>query len=235
MGLRSAFTANLPLKVTSLALSVFLWFLAAGEEPASALLPVELSVRAPPGRTVVHTGGPVRALVSGPRRELLKLSASPMRLIRVVPDTTATDQVDLDLGPGDLELPRGVDVHVQDVQPRRVGVNLDSTFQRVVPVRAVVQLQPGTGQAMSAIEVVPGTVRLLGRRDEIRRIATVQVRVRGATPRLARIVGDSVPVLVDWGGAPGPGRAGLRVLAPAGLDAVSVPDTVVLVRRRADG
>src|SRR5919112_372738 len=95
VGIRSSLTADLPLKFTSVALSVFLWFLAAAEEPASALAPVDLSVRAPMGRTVVHTGGPVRALVSGPRRELLKLSAYPMRLTRVVPDTTAVDQVEL--------------------------------------------------------------------------------------------------------------------------------------------
>jgi hypothetical protein len=138
VSLRGALTADLPLKLTSLGLSVFLWFLAEGEEPASALVPVDLTVRPPAGRSVVHTAGPVRALVSGPRRELLKLHASPMRLTRVLPDTTAADEVRLDVGPGDLELPRGVDVHVQDVQPRAIAVDLDSTFQRVVPVRALV-------------------------------------------------------------------------------------------------
>ena len=170
MGLRSAFTANLPLKFTSVGLSVFLWFLAASEEPASTLVPVELTVRPPAGRTVVRTAGPVRALVSGPRRELLKLSASPMHLTRVLADTTAADQVDMELGPGDVELPRGVDVHVQDVQPRSLAIHLDSTFQRVVPVRAVIRLQTGAGHVLRAIAVVPGTVRLLGPRDAIQQI-----------------------------------------------------------------
>jgi len=304
--LRGALFADLPLKLTSLGLSVFLWFLAAAEEPASALVPVDVTVRPPAGRTVVRPVGPVRALVSGPRRELLKLSASPMHLTRVLPDTTAGDQVQLELGPGELELPRGVDVHVQDVQPRAVAVELDSTFQRVVPVRAVVRLRPGAGQALSAIAVVPGTVRLLGPREAIEQIdsaqtealeldradgpveetlaldtsgfgrvrvqpaavtvrvdveavgertftavpvrlpsdlaavarperATVDVRVRGATARLGALVRDSVPVVVDWTGPPGPGRARLRVLAPAGLEATAVPDSIALVRRSADG
>jgi YbbR domain-containing protein len=299
-------TADLPLKLTSLGLAIFLWFLAEGEEPASALVPVDLTVRPPAGRAVVHTDGPVRALVSGPRRELLKLHASPMRLTRVLPDTTVADEVRLEVGPGDLELPRGVDVHVQDVQPRAIAVDLDSTFQRVVPVRALVRLQPGTGHVMSAIAVVPGTVRLLGPRDEIERIdsvqteplevaradgpveesltldtsgfghvrvlptavmvrvdveavgerilrsvpvrlssdlagvtrpdrATVDVRVRGAAARLAGLARDSVPVVVDWTGPPGPGRVRLRVLAPAGLEAVALPDSITLVRRSADG
>jgi hypothetical protein len=304
--LRGVLTADLPLKVTSLGLAVFLWFLAAGEEPATALLPVDVTVRPPAGRAVMHAAGPVRAVVTGPRRELLKLSASPMRLTRVVPDTTAADQVDLEVGPGDLELPRGVDVHVQDVQPRAIKVDLDSTFQRLVPVRAIVRLAPGTDRVMSAIAVVPGTVRLLGPRDAIGRIdsaqteplelarahgqveetlpldtsgfgrvrvlpstvtvrvdvealgertltavpvhlpsdlaavarpdrATVDVRVRGAAARLRGLNRDSVPVVVDWSGPPGPGRARLRVLAPAGLEAVALPDSIALVRRSADG
>ena len=306
MILRGALTADLPLKLTSIGLSVFLWFLAAGEEPASALLPVDLTVRPPAGRTVVRTSGPVRALVTGPRRELLRLSASPMRLTRVLADTTAADQVELEVGPGDLELPRGADVHVQDVQPRAIAVDLDSTFQRLVPVRALVRLAPGSGRAMSAIAVVPGTVRLLGPRDAIQRIdsaqteplelaradgpveetlaldtsgfgrvrvlpaavtvrvdveavgertltavpvrlpsdlaavarpdrATVDVHVRGAAARLRGLARDSVPVVVDWSGPPGPGRVRLRVLAPAGLEAVALPDSIALVRRSADG
>ncbi len=306
MTLRGALTADLPLKLTSLGLSVFLWFLAAGEEPASALVPVDVTVRPPAGRSILRPVGPVRALVTGPRRELLKLSTAPMRMVRILPDTTAADQVQLELTPGELELPRGVDVHVQDVEPRAVAIELDSTFQRVVPVRAVVHLPPETGHVLSAIAVVPGTVRLLGPREDIRRIdsvrtqslevaqadgpveetlaldtsgfgrvrvlpgevsvrvsleavgdriltqvpvrlpsdlaatmrperPTVEVRVRGSAARLRGLSRDSVPVVVDWAGPPAEGRAALRVLAPPGLDARPLPDSLALVRRSGDG
>jgi hypothetical protein len=305
VSLRRALTADLPLKLTSLGLSLFLWFLAAGEEPASTFVPVDVTVTPPLGRTVVRTESPVRALVSGPRRELLKLSASPMHLTRVIPDTTLADDVRLDVGPGDLELPRGVDVHVQDVEPRTVSVQLDSTFQRVVPVHAVVRLPPESGHVLSAIAVVPGTVRLLGPREDLMRVdsartvplevaqadgpveetlaldtsgfgrvravpgevtvrvdleaqaertlrgipvrlssdlaasarpeqPTVDVRVRGAASRLGVLARDSVPVVVDWSGTP-PARVPLRVLAPSGLDATAIPDSVTLLRRSGDG
>ena len=99
-----------------------------------------------------------------------------MRVTRILPDTTVADEVRLDLGPGDLELPRGMDVHIQDVQPRAVAVELDSTFQRVVPVRAVVRLRPETGYVLSAIAVVPGTVRLLGPREDIQAIDSARTQ-----------------------------------------------------------
>ena len=46
---------------------------------------------------------------------------------------------------------------------------------------------------------------------------------------------SSVPVVVDWTGPPGEGRAALRVLAPPGLDARALPDSLTLVRRSGDG
>jgi hypothetical protein len=170
VSLKSAFTANVPVKVTSVVLSIFLWFLAAGEENASTLLPVDVAIRAPEGRTLLQPAGPLHALVVGPRRELLKLSATPLRLSRILADTILADEVRLDLDPGDLEVPQGISVRVQDVEPRMLVVRLDSTFQRVVPVRAVVRLRPETGFALGAISVVPGTIRLLGSRESIQSI-----------------------------------------------------------------
>ena len=46
-------------------------------------------------------------------------------------------------------------------------ITLDSTFQRVVPVRAIVRLRSETGFALGTISVVPGTVRLMGSRAQL--------------------------------------------------------------------
>jgi hypothetical protein len=61
------------------------------------------------------------------------------------------------------------------------------------------------------------------------------VRVRGPAARLGSLSRDSVPVVVDWTGPPGEGRAALRVLAPPGLDARALPDSLSLLRRSGDG
>lgn len=173
MSLRTALTADLPLKLTSLALSLFLWLLAAGEEPVSALMKVDLTVQAPAGRTLVHPPTAVRALVVGPRRELLKLSATPIRLTRVLPDSVEGDQARVDFSPGEIELPRGITARVQDVQPHALTVALDATGQRLVPVHPVVRLARASGYAEGRVTVVPGTVRLLGPADRISRIDSV--------------------------------------------------------------
>ena len=174
MSPRAALTADLPLKLTSLALSVFLWLLAAGEEPVSALMKVDLTVQAPAGRTLLQPPGAVRALVVGPRRELLKLSATPIRLTRVLPDSLGGDEAEVELSPGEVELPRGITARVQDVQPRELTVALDATGRRLVAVHPVVRLAREAGYAEGRVTVVPGTVRLLGPADRIRRIDSLQ-------------------------------------------------------------
>jgi hypothetical protein len=189
---RSAFLTDLPLKLTSLFLSVFLWFLAAGEEPGSALLDVDVTVRPPPGRTILRPPEPLRALVTGPRRDLLRLSATPVRLTRILPDTMEGDLIRLDLAPGELEIPSGVTVRVQDLQPRSVTVELDSTSQRVVPVEPIVSLRPELGFSVQGVSVVPGTVRLFGpvaRLKNIDSIRTESLEVTSADAPLERDLG----------------------------------------------
>ena len=246
MTLRTALTSDLPLKLTSLVLSVFLWFLAAGEEPVSTLATVDLSVRPPAGRTVLRSPAPVRALVVGPRRELLKLAASPLRVTRVLPDT-AGDEIRLDLSPGEVELPRGVNAHVQDIQPRSVTIDLDPTSQRVVPVHPVVRVRNQAGFTAGRMTVVPGTVRVFGPDARIRRVDSVRtepLEVDGAEGPVeqslaldtaglgpaVRLLPASVTVRVDvepvrervFAGVPVQlASAGAGTLAPA-LDSVTV-------------
>ncbi len=113
-----------PLKLTALFLALVLWLLAAGEEPASRLLAAELQVRPPAGRVLAQPLAPVTVAVVGPRRELLKLGASRLILTRLLPDTVTADSVTMVLGTADVELPSGVRVSVQDLQPRQVTVHL---------------------------------------------------------------------------------------------------------------
>jgi hypothetical protein len=142
---------------------------------------VTLEVRPPPGRAIIRGPGLVRALVSGPRRELLKLSTTPLHLSRMLSDTTEGDRVRLELSPGELEVPRGVSVQVQDLEPRAVTLELDSTFQRVVPVEPMVHLRSDLGFSLDGISVVPGTVRLLGPKDRLSRIDSVRTETLQVT------------------------------------------------------
>lgn len=168
MTLRAALTADWPLKLTSLALSVLLWLVASSEEPASGLLSVELKVQPPSGRTIVRDPGLIRATVVGPRGDLIRLSRDNLVLTRILPDSLSADSVSLTIDPGDVVFPGNSSVRVQDVEPRRVAVELDPVAQRMVPVHPVVRVQSQSGfEVVGGVAVMPGEVRIAGPSDRV--------------------------------------------------------------------
>lgn len=174
MSLSARLTRNWPLKLASLGLAVLFWLVAEAEEPASKAVGVDVNLRPPAGRTLVRQPPPMTALLVGPRRELFKLTGSRVLLTRMIPDS-ASSRVELTVEPSDIELPRGVSVHVQDVTPRRIEVELDSVYHRTVPVHATIYGIPDSGLGLlGGLEVVPSAVRLAGPRDRLRRIDSVR-------------------------------------------------------------
>ena len=83
--LREVLFRRWQLKVAALALSVILWVLIQAEETASQLVSVELELELPPNLALARPAPPIRALVSGPGRELIKLYAAPLVIHQAVP------------------------------------------------------------------------------------------------------------------------------------------------------
>ena len=166
---------NWPLKITSLLLAVMLWVVATAEQPASRVLPVTLVPQLPAGRSFTGDPPAVTALVVGPRRELIKLTGAHLTLTRILPDTITGRAVTLDLLPSEVEVPRGGEVRVQDIQPRQVTLQLDPVVFRSVPVHPDLRLELDSGtRLMRAVQVFPGVVRLTGPADQVARIDSVK-------------------------------------------------------------
>lgn len=175
MSIRAALITDWPLKLTSVALSVLLWLFASSEQPASALLRVELRVQPPPGRAVMRPLEPLRATAVGTRRELLRLSRDNLFFTRILPDTLTADSTRLDIDPSDIVLPGDANVRIQDVEPKQVTVELNPVTQRIVPVRPLVRIQSDSGfELVGGVAVVPGQVRIAGPRDRVAAVDSVQ-------------------------------------------------------------
>jgi hypothetical protein len=112
-----AFTERLGYKAIALFFAIALWIAASGEETAAHYVPVRFLPVTDASVRLVSRPPVVRALVSGPTRELLKLYAVPPSLRRAFGAETP-DDVSLDLHPSDIDLPAGVErVTVRDVLP----------------------------------------------------------------------------------------------------------------------
>lgn len=163
-----------PLKVAALTLSVIVWVLVSAEETTSELVEVRLALDVPPSLTLAGPAPPVRALVTGTGREIIKLYATPLLIHRAVPATAAA-QWRTAIGPGDVTVPNHAAVTVQDVEPRDLVVDLDRLARRTVPVALRGAVEPRPGWALDGpVRLTPDAVRVSGPRALVQALDSVR-------------------------------------------------------------
>jgi YbbR domain-containing protein len=173
VSLRGAILRRWPLKLAALALAVILWVVVALEKPTTQLVGIQLDLVLAPDVAAAQSPPPIKALVSGPQRELLRLTA-PL-VIRAVVNASgvgAGTRHHLVIAPSDVEVPGGVKVTVQEVEPREIDLLLDRRAQKTVAVHAV--LQTDSGFALEGtLGVAPPTVRISGPRSLVTTLDSV--------------------------------------------------------------
>jgi YbbR domain-containing protein len=190
--LRDLVFRHWPLKLAALVLSLMLWVAVTAGQTTTQLVTVELEVDVAPTLTLVGAVPTVRALVTGPARELLKLYASPPRVRAEVPATAAPPSYRLTILPGEVRLPEGARVSIQGVEPREVDIELDRLVERTIPValRGVVEAESGFALAGQPV-FSPPYVRVTGPRTDVLTldsIPTEPIEVRGVTAAFERRV-----------------------------------------------
>lgn len=181
---RAAFTERLPYKGAAIALALLLWAIVTAEEQTAQYIDVRFVGVTDSSLTLVDHPPPMRALVVGRRRELLRLFTSPLEIRRAFgPDTP--DSMRLELRPSDVDVPSGISVAVRDVQPRALTLRFSSVAERNVPVRVMLADSAGANGGAPP-QVTPESVTVRGPRANVQRVASI------ATHRIALTAGDSL-------------------------------------------
>ena len=167
MSPRGAILRHWPLKLAALALAIILWVAVALEKPTTQLVGIQLDLVLPADVASAQPPPPVKALVSGAQRELFRLTG-PLVIRAVINETGvgAGTRHHLVMVPSDVQVPGGVKLTVQDVEPREIDLLLDRRAQKTVAVRAVVQADSGFALE-GALAVVPPVVRVSGPRSMV--------------------------------------------------------------------
>lgn len=190
--LKDALLRNWPLKLAALALAAILWVVVASEETASELVSVRLQVDVPPTLALVGPPPSVRALATGPGRELLKLYATPPVIRTAVPAAAQPPSWRFTVAPADVEVPRQVKVTIQDIEPRAIELGVDLLVRRSVPVAVRGGIETDAGFAVSGpLTVTPSEVEVSGPRGlvlALDSVPTEPVELRGVTGPFERTV-----------------------------------------------
>ena len=192
--MRAAFTERLPVKATALFLSVVLWMVVAGEEPSQEAVDVNLELLLDSSLVLTSPRPSVRAQVIGSTRELYKLFSARPTISRTFGGEVA-DSVVVQLNPGDVQLPPGVDARVSAVEPQTFTLRFDSLLQRRMPVRSAIRLTDGAGRVLLyEPRFEPESVTVTGQRRIVQELESI------ATARRTIVVRDTmmtVEVMLD--------------------------------------
>jgi YbbR domain-containing protein len=173
--LRDKLLNNWPIKLTAIVLATVLWAAVAAQEPTTSLVPVSLVIDPPEGRALTQPVPTVRALYAGSTRELLKLYGAPPLIRKTIPDTLTALTYTLELEPGDLLTPSGVDVQARDVEPRLVQVGIGDVSRRILRVLPRVSVRPDSGyDLIGPITVTPPTVTVAGPMAQIQGLGEIR-------------------------------------------------------------
>lgn len=192
-------TRNWVIKIVALSLSVMLYLAVAAQQPTRQILPLKLNVEMPPGRTLTSKLPTVAVQISGRGSELLKLRAFPPVIRRPVPDTLTGTVWLVRLQPSDVQLPKGVDVRVDDIVPRDVELLLSAVQRKEVRIVPRVGVVAESGYVLQGgLSVTPAIAQLIGPEDSLTHIdsvSTVSVQISGVTGPFTRTVPIDTSVL----------------------------------------
>ena len=155
-----------PLKLAALTLSILVWALVSAEETTSQLVAVRLDLAVPPALALASPLPQVRALVSGPGRELIKLYADPLSLRAAVP-AGAGGHWRVAIRPEDIQVPNAALVSIQDVEPRELDVDVDRLVRRALPVALRGTVAAKNGFMLDALTLSPSSVLVAGARIRV--------------------------------------------------------------------
>lgn len=119
----SAFTERLSTKLAALLLALIVWVVVRGEETTEIMIGARFITTVD---STLELTGPVpdsvQVVVTGRRREVLKLRANPPMLRRRFDEETPR-RVRVTLLPSDVEFPIGVEATARSVRPAAVTLN----------------------------------------------------------------------------------------------------------------
>jgi YbbR domain-containing protein len=165
-------TRNWPIKLAAMFFALMLYVAVAAQQPLSQTFSLRLAVTVPPGRSIRQQPAGVTVVITGKGSEILKLRSFPRSIHKVIPDTFAASVWHVQLQPGDIDLPKGIDVQI-DIRPRDVDVVLDSVARKDVRIAPRVKVEAESGYVLRGLTIAPSVVRLIGPEKSLAAIESV--------------------------------------------------------------
>jgi YbbR domain-containing protein len=187
------FTADLPLKIAALVISVGLFAVVRGDKDAATGVFVRVVYTLPSDRVLVSEPvSEVKVGIRGPWTRIQRLDDRDIEPIRI--DLSHTRDSVLHFSESMVSVPAGL--RVVSISPTETKLDFEPRAERELPVQPVLEGQPQEGFRVTAITVEPDRVRIAGPRrvvQRLERVTTRPLRIADATGAVRETVSLDLP------------------------------------------
>lgn len=160
---------NLGMKLSSLALALFLWLFVHIEERGRMVVRIPLQIVNIPEELMITNDvvGEIQVTLEGPK-SLLSLTNPRLSPYRISLKGSGPGITRVQINPQNIKVPRGL--QVMDVYPSALSLELKETRSLRVPVRVKLQGSPPEGYEIANVEIVPAQVEIIAPKEELRNL-----------------------------------------------------------------
>lgn len=185
---------HLGLKIVAIALATLLWVTVAGEHVVERIIRVPLEFRNIPAQLEVVGDPPsnVDVRLRGSSALLSRLEPGEVVAVLDLANARAGSRL-FHIRNEEVRSPYGVDV--TQVVPGTLGIELEKSARRRVPIKAPVEGEPAPGFVAGPITAEPSTVEVIGPESRVHKLAeamTEPVSVSGARENVRDVVAVGV-------------------------------------------
>jgi YbbR domain-containing protein len=188
-----AFTADLPLKIAALVVSVGLFAVVRGDKDAATGMFVRIVYTLPSDRVLVSEPvSEVKVGIRGPWTRIQRLDDRDIEPIRI--DLTRTKDSVLHFSESMVSVPPGL--RVVSISPTETKLDFEPRAERELPVQPVLEGQPQEGFRVTSITVEPDRVRIAGPKrvvQRLERLTTRPLRIADATGAVRETLALDLP------------------------------------------
>lgn len=197
--LRKIFLEDWLLKLLALIITLALWFGVTGLSTPTTRRMADIPLAISYSNNVEITNSPLQSVsivISGDKRKISQITESGLVASIDLSDVPPGDRV-INLTPDNVKIDLPPGIRLQEIQPARIAVRLETVAEKEIPVRVETQGEPAQGFEIYDASAIPPKVKIRAPVSYLRALTTVPTEKIDISGKKADFIARQVPVSVS--------------------------------------
>ncbi|MER3430457.1 MAG: hypothetical protein C4324_05340 [Blastocatellia bacterium] len=198
--LRKIFLEDWLLKLLALVITLALWFVVTGLSTPTTRRLADVPLAISYSNNVEITNSPLQSIsivISGDKRKISQITESALVASIDLSDVPPGDRV-INLTPENVKIDLPPGIRLQEIQPARIAIRLETVAEKEIPVRIETQGEPAAGFEVYDASAIPQKVHVRAPVTYLRSLSSVPTEKIDISGRQADFTARQIPVSVSY-------------------------------------